>query len=111
MDYPPNGCECGFRNRFGEGRMRVHGLLHLLDGRFEVPPDNKLRNQLTRARPDDVRANDLAVLLVANDLDEAFGFAGGAGTSVRAPRERAYLDVEPLLARRRLGQPDRSNFG
>src|SRR5688572_21242362 len=102
MDYSPNGCECGFRNRFGEGGMRVHRLFHLLDRRLQMSSHNKLRDEFACARSDDVRANDFAVLLVPNDLDEAFGFAGGAGTSVRAPRERAYLDVEPLLARRRL---------
>ena len=54
--------------------MRVHRLFHLLYRRFEMSSHHKFGNQLTCMRTDDVRADNLAVLLVANDFYEAFRF-------------------------------------
>src|SRR5690606_34982924 len=59
---------------------------------------------------DDVCAEDLTVLLVANDLDEALGLTGRPCAAVCTPREAADLVVEPLLLRPLLGQADGRNL-
>src|SRR6185369_3341223 len=53
---------------------------------------------------------DLAVLLIANDLYEAFCLVRRAGSSVGAEGEPAYLVVQLLFLALILGQPDAGDF-
>src|SRR5690606_39881334 len=97
VDRPPQRRERRFGNALRQRRMRMHSRLHLLRRRLEVAADDEFADQLARARPDDVRAQDLAVLLVADDLHEAFRLARRARATARAERERAGLVVETLF--------------
>src|SRR5690606_34674568 len=107
VQRPAERGERRFADRFRERRVRVHRPLQLLDRRLQPPADHELADQLARVRADDVRAEDLAVALVADHLDEALGVTGRARPPVRAERERADLDVQPALARLRLRQTHR----
>ena len=67
-------------------------------------------DELGRARADHVHAEHLVVLLVGDDLDEAFGLAGDPGAAEHAELERADADVVAALARLPLGQADAADF-
>ena len=56
-------------------------------------------------------AEDLVVLLVDDDLDEAFGLARHARAAEHAELERADLHVVAALVRLLLGQPDAADLG
>src|SRR5688572_19366411 len=107
---PANRGQCRFGDCFRQCRVRVHRFFHLLDCRFQVSADDELGDQLTRTRSDDMRADDLAVLFVANDLHEAFRLARCACATVRAPREYPDFDVETFLTRGGFRQTDRCDF-
>src|SRR5690606_23708575 len=62
-------------------------------------------------RADDVGAEEFAVPLVADDLDEAVSVAHGPGPPVRAERELADLDVEALFTGLVFGQSDGRDLG
>ena len=64
------------------------------------------RDQLERLRPDDVDAQNLAVLLVGHHLDEAVVIAQDGGAAVAREREAPDLHLAALRARLRFGQPD-----
>ena len=68
----------GLAHRFGHGRMRVDGANQLFNGAFQPQRQRGFGDQLGGARADDVNAEDLVVLLVGDDLDEAFRLAGDA---------------------------------
>ena len=55
--------------------MRVDREIDLLDRVLVLARDHELVDQLSRVRANDVRAEDLAVLRVADDLDEPVRFA------------------------------------
>ena len=63
--------------------MRVNREVDFFDGELVRPRDDELVNQLGRVRADDVRAEDLAVLRVANDLHEALRVARRARAAAR----------------------------
>src|SRR5205085_12043247 len=65
---------------------------------------------LGRVGADDVGAQDLAVLRVPDDLDEAFRLARSAGPTVGGEGEFPDLVVDFLFLDLRLGQADRRNF-
>ena len=83
--------------------MGVHGPVHLVDGGFQVTPDDELSDELRRLVSHDVGAQDLGVLLVSDHLHEALGVSRGEGASIADPRELAHFDlmsrVESLLLR------------
>ena len=60
---------------------------------------------------DDVAADQLAVLLVADDLDHAAAVAVDRAGADRAVVDLADDDVDALLARLLLGQPERGDVG
>ena len=126
MEHLSEGVERRLGYRFGEGRVGVDRQIHLFHRKLVLPRDGQLVNQLGRVCADDVRAEDLAVLGVADDLDEAFGLARGARASrSRSPScssrrtrasvgregEPADLVVDFLFLDLCLGHPDRRDFG
>src|SRR4051812_16033554 len=72
---------------------------------------DELLDQLGRARADDVAADQLAVLLVADDLDHAAAVAVDGAGADRAVVDLADDDVEALLPRLLLGEPERADVG
>src|SRR5690606_4595566 len=71
---------------------------------------DELLDHLGRLRADDVAAEQLAVLLVADDLDGA-GLAGDRRAADRAVGDLADDDVVALLLGLRLGQAERADVG
>ena len=65
------------------------GEIDFLDGVLVLARDGELVDQLRGVRADDVRAEDLAVLRVADDLHEAVGLARRARAAVRGEGELA----------------------
>src|SRR5215218_452726 len=70
---------------------------------------DELLDQLGRLRADDVAADQLAVPLVADDLDHAGAVAVDRAGADRAVLDLADHDVDALLARLLLGQPERAD--
>ena len=91
--------------------MRVDREIDFLDRELVRARDDELVDQLRRVRADDVGAEDLAVLRVANDLHEAFGLARRARAAVRREGELADLVVELLVLALLLGEADRRDLG
>src|SRR5207247_743909 len=88
------------------GRVRVNRELDLFHGVFILPRHRQLMDDLGRVPPHDVGAQDLAVLLVAQDLHEPFGLTGSTRPAVGRERKPASNVVDlPLLALI-LGEPD-----
>ena len=69
---------------------------------------DELLDQLGRLGADDVAAEQLAVLLVADDLDHAGAVAVDGAGADRAVLDLADDDVDALLARLLLGEPERA---
>ena len=91
--------------------MRMDREVHFLDRELVRPRDDELVNQLRRVRADDVRAEDLAVLRVANDLHEALRLARRARAAAGHERKLPDLVVELLVLALLLGEADRRDFG
>ena len=72
---------------------------------------DELLDQLGRARADDVAAEQLAVAALADDLDQAGAVAVDGAAADGAVGDLADDDVVALLARLRLGQPERADVG
>ena len=60
----------GLHDGLGDGRVRVDDAPQLFGRRFEVEGDDGLVDDLGRVRADDVDAEQLVVLRLADDLDE-----------------------------------------
>ena len=88
-------------DRLRHRRMRVDRADQLLDRALEPERQRRFGDELGRARADHVDAEDLVVLLVGDDLDEAFGLAGDPRAAEHAELERADLDVVAALLRLR----------
>src|SRR5438094_621339 len=98
--------ERGLGHGLGHGRVRVNRELDLFHGVFILPRYRQLMDDLGRVPPHDVGAQDLAVLLVAQDLHEPFGLTGSTRPAVGRERKPARYVVDlPLLALI-LGEPD-----
>ena len=68
----------GLHDGLGDGRVRVDDAAQLFGRRFEVERDDGLVDYLCRVRADDVHAEKLVVLRLADDLDEALLLAEDA---------------------------------
>src|SRR5690242_9764056 len=82
----------------------------LLDGELVFTGDGELVDHLGRVCADNVGAEYLTVFGVANDFDEAFCLARGAGAAASHEREFADLVVDLLFPDLRFGHPDRRDF-
>src|SRR6185503_7843223 len=111
MDEPAIGCAGGFHDRLGQHRVPVDAPRDLEEATFERLRVHELLDQLGRARPDDVPAHHLAVLLVADDLDDAGAVAVHRAAADGAVLDLADHDVEALLARLLLGQAEGADVG
>ena len=59
--------------RLGQCRMSVHIARNLIGGQVPKLRESQLRQQLSNLRPDHVQAQDLAVLGIGDQFDEARG--------------------------------------
>ena len=82
-----------------------------LDRELVRASHDDLVNELRRVRADDVRAEDLTVLRVANDLDEALRLARRARASAGRERKLSNFVIELLFLALLLGHADRRNLG
>jgi WD40 repeat protein len=93
-------------DRFGEGRMRVHDVEDFFFGCFQLLGHDQLADHLRGHGANQVSAEELSVLGVEDELDEAVGLACGQGTSAELERELADADLVPGLPCGLLGQAD-----
>src|SRR5687767_2273114 len=100
----------GLAHGFRHGRVRVDRADELLDRAFELQGHRRFGDELGGARADHVHAENLVVLLVEDDLDEALGLAGHAGPREHAELELAGLHLEAALLRLLLGQADAADL-
>src|SRR5688572_10895717 len=103
----PQRVERRFGDRLRQGRMRVNSEVDFLDGVFVLSRDCQLVNELGRVCADDVRTEYLAVLGIADDLDETFSFARRARAAVRREGKLSNLVVDLLFLHLLLGHSDR----
>src|ERR1035437_9007719 len=89
--------------------MRMDNVRQLLRGAFHLQRQDGFGDQLGRIRSDDVYAQDLAVLGVGNDLDEAFVLPHDAGARVRSEGELANLYGVTLFLGLGFGEADRKS--
>src|ERR1044071_2004349 len=106
MDRQPVDAFGGLHDGLGDGRVRVDDAPQLFGRRFEVEGDDGLVNDLGRVRADDVDAQQLVVLRLADDLDEALLLAEDARLARGREGELRRLHVVAQLLRLRLGQTD-----
>src|SRR5262249_49187200 len=95
------GC---FTDRFRERRMCVDCLHKLFQGAFEPQREDRFCDQFGGSCADHMDAEDFVVLLVGNDLDEAFRFTRHLRAAKYAKRERTDANVVSLLPCFRLGK-------
>src|SRR6185437_11556314 len=79
--------------------MGVDSEHHLFYRGFELHRRDSFGDQFRCRRPDDVHAENLSVLLLRNDFDEALVVADDAGFRIRRERELADFYFVCLLAR------------
>src|SRR3954463_5918006 len=91
--------------------MAVDDARHLGEAALERLGVDELLDELGRARADDVATDHLAVLLVADDLHDAAAIAVDGAAADRAVLDLADREVEALLPRLPLGQPERADVG
>ena len=78
---------------FAQRRVRVVGKHHGLNSSFELHRGDTLGNDFSRLRADDVDAQDLAILRIGDDLDEAVVRIEDGGLRVSDERELAHLHL------------------
>jgi len=78
---------------FGQGRVRMDGPHQVFHSGFEFHGDYGFGDQFRRLRADDVHAENLAVIGVGDDLDEALVLAHDRRARVRGEGEFSNLDV------------------
>src|SRR6476469_9103017 len=111
VDEPAIGGPCGLHDGLAERRVAVAHAPDLGVAALEQLDVDELLDELGRLRPDDVAAQQLAVLLVAHDLDQAGAVAVDGAGADGAVLDLADHDVVAGLARLRLGQSERCDVG
>src|SRR5829696_9259691 len=96
----------GLHDAFGERRVAVHDARDLRVPALERLGVDELLNEVDGLGAHDVAAHQLAVLLVADHLDDAGAVAVDGAGADRAVLQLADDDVEALLARLLLGQAE-----
>src|SRR2546421_2833551 len=95
---------------FGHGWVRMDAGADFPGGRLEQLRQGGLRDQLRSVRRHDEDAQQLGGFLVADDLDEAFGFTQDDRLRVAPQREFADLDFETLVPGLFLGEAEAGNL-
>src|SRR5205823_9667408 len=83
----------GLHEGLGQRRMCMRRPGDRLAGRLELERSAGISNQLRRARPDDVDAEELVVFLVGYELHEAARVGQNAGLGVGGEGKLADLHV------------------
>src|SRR5260370_4361095 len=96
----------GLSQRLIKGRMRVNGGHHRLDGSFRLHGSDRFGDQLVSLRPDDVYAENLAILFVRHHLHEPVVLAVDGSLAIRQKRELADLHFATSGSRLRLSHSD-----
>src|SRR4051794_33954342 len=109
VDQPAVGGAGGLHDRLRQRGMPVDGPRDLAVAALERLGVDELLDELGRARADDVAADQLAVLLVADDLDQAAAVAVDGAGADRAVLHLADHDVVAGLARLLLGETERAD--
>ena len=86
--------------------MRVDGEVELLERQPILDRQGRLGDEVGRARPDDMRAQQLARPRVGHHLHKALGLPKRERATRGGEREAADFDLEPLLLRFLLAKPD-----
>ena len=89
-------------------RVRVHVARRLEGGEVPLLRERQLGQQLGHVGADQVAAEQLEVLAVGDELDEADRLAEAVGLAVRRERELRDLDVVAGVARLLLGETERA---
>ena len=111
MDRPAVDGAGGVEDRLGDRRVGVDDLGQLLVAALEGHRRDQLGDHVAGPVADDVGAEDLPVLGVDDQLDQALFVVVDGGAADPAQFLLADLDVVPGLLRRRLGQPDARDLG
>lgn len=86
----------GLLQRLRQRGVGVHVAGGLEGGEVPLLREGQLGQKLGDVRSDQVTADELEVLGVGDQLDEADGFAEAVGLAVRAERELGDLDLATL---------------
>src|SRR5215210_3008720 len=96
----------GLADDLRERRMGVGCAADLPRRRVELERERRLCDEIGRVRPDEMDAERVLCLGVADDLDEPFVFATDDGLGDRLERDLADLVRNPLLLALLLREPD-----
>lgn len=111
MDRVALGGVSSLVDGFTEGRVGVDGARDFLVGRLHADGEAEFGDHLGGIRPDDVCAEDFAVLLAHDEFDEALAFAHGESLAAGHEWEFAHLEFDALLLRGSLGKADAGHLG
>src|SRR5262245_20906769 len=90
--------------------MRMYRAQQLFDRRLEPERDRRLGDEFRRARANHVDPQQLVVLLLCHDLDQALGLAGDLRPSEHSERKRSDAYVESTLDGGFLSEADAADF-
>ena len=100
----------GLLHGLGQRRVRVHVARRLEGGEVPLLRERELGKQLGHVGADEVAAEQLEVLAVGDELDEADRLAQAVRLAVRRERELRDLDVVAGVARLLLGEAERGDL-
>src|SRR4051812_29876350 len=106
VDEPAVGCPRGLGHRLGKCGVGVDRAGHLLEAALEVVGHHELLDHVRRLHTHDVGAQELAVLLVAHDLDHAAAVAVDGRGANRAHRHLAHHHLVTGVPGLLLGHPE-----
>ena len=90
--------------------MREDGVDQLFLGGLEIHRDHEALDQFGDFRPDQMRAEQLAGLLVEDDLDQTLILAERDRLAVADEREAPDADIDLLVLGGLFGEPDRRDL-
>lgn len=111
VDGVTHGVFVCFKHRFRESWVSVDGFGHKLDRRFQANRGDAGGDHVRDVRADHVDAEELAVLLFADDLHEAIDLADRHRLAEDAEVGFADSNVVALILRFLLGEADAGDLG
>src|SRR5712671_1207863 len=103
---PPVRVEHSFLHRLRDGRMRKNGVHQLFLGGFEIHRDDESLNQFGDFGADEMRAEQLAGLVVEDHLGHALILAERHRLAVADERKTTDADIELFVLRGLFGEAD-----